>query len=241
MARTLDGLRAPDALAAIDVGGDLRADAAPLPTRRHPVALVPPRARAGGMPRRRHGARQDVASPRLLFCGSARKRTDRRSSSCPASLIANWAAEAQRFTPSLRLLVAHAATTGAAQLATIDPQTIDGADARRHHLWFFVADRVLREREWGAVILDEAQAIKNAGAKQTRVVKSLRARARFALTGTPVENRLADLWSLFDFLSPGLLGTAKAVQPATKNMAAQAARWLCAAPRPHATVTFYAD
>ena len=60
---------------------------------------------------------------------------------------------------------------------------------------------------WGLVVLDEAQAIKNPGAKQTRAVKSLRASARLALTGTPVENRLSDLWSLFDFLCPGLLGT----------------------------------
>jgi non-specific serine/threonine protein kinase len=60
------------------------------------------------------------------------------------------------------------------------------------------------------VILDEAQAIKNSGTRQTRAVKELKSHARIALTGTPVENRLSDLWSLFDFLNPGLLGSAKA-------------------------------
>jgi len=67
----------------------------------------------------------------------------------------------------------------------------------------------LRAREWSLAILDEAQAIKNPGARQTQAVKALKARARIALTGTPVENRLGDLWSIYDFLDPGLLGSAR--------------------------------
>src|SRR3990167_5815449 len=63
--------------------------------------------------------------------------------------------------------------------------------------------------EWSMAILDEAQAIKNPAARQTRAVKRLKAGARIVLTGTPVENRLTDLWSIFDFLCPGLLGSAK--------------------------------
>ena len=59
---------------------------------------------------------------------------------------------------------------------------------------------------WRLVVLDEAQAIKNPNAKQTRAAKTLKARARIALTGTPVENHLGDLWSIFDFINPGLLG-----------------------------------
>jgi non-specific serine/threonine protein kinase len=70
-------------------------------------------------------------------------------------------------------------------------------------------------------VLDEAQAVKNPGAKQTRAVKQLRARARFALTGTPIENRLGDLWSLFDFLNPGLLGSAREFGALTKTLAAR--------------------
>ena len=65
---------------------------------------------------------------------------------------------------------------------------------------------LMATREWRLIALDEAQAIKNPGAKQTRAVKRLRAHARVALSGTPVENRLGDLWSLYDFLNPGLLG-----------------------------------
>ena len=70
----------------------------------------------------------------------------------------------------------------------------------------------LTEVGWRLVILDEAQAIKNPSTRQTKAVKKLNARARIALTGTPVENRLGDLWSLFDFLNPGLLGSAKRFQ-----------------------------
>ncbi|MBS1214924.1 MAG: Helicase, family, partial [Proteobacteria bacterium] len=67
----------------------------------------------------------------------------------------------------------------------------------------------LEGMQWRVAVLDEAQAIKNPGAKQTRQVKKLNARSRIALTGTPVENRLSDLWSIFDFTHPGLLGTEK--------------------------------
>ena len=68
---------------------------------------------------------------------------------------------------------------------------------------------VLGETSWRFVVLDEAQAIKNPNAKQTRAAKALKAEARIALTGTPVENHLGDLWSIFDFINPGLLGSAK--------------------------------
>ena len=67
---------------------------------------------------------------------------------------------------------------------------------------------VFSEMEWGMVVLDEAQAIKNPRTAQTRRVKELRAGRAFALTGTPIENNAGDLWSLFDFLNPGLLGKA---------------------------------
>jgi non-specific serine/threonine protein kinase len=80
----------------------------------------------------------------------------------------------------------------------------------------------LHQRDWDLVILDEAQAIKNAGTRQSRAVKELRAAGRIALTGTPVENRLSDLWSLFDFLNPGLLGNAKAFAGFVKKMEASA-------------------
>ena len=80
----------------------------------------------------------------------------------------------------------------------------------------------LRKQDWDLVILDEAQAIKNSGTRQSRAVKELKSAARIAMTGTPVENRLGDLWSLFDFLNPGLLGSAKTFAELVKQMAAAA-------------------
>ncbi|HEX9062213.1 MAG TPA: DEAD/DEAH box helicase, partial [Clostridia bacterium] len=76
----------------------------------------------------------------------------------------------------------------------------------------------LKDNEWDMIILDEAQAIKNPGTKQTKTVKQLKARSRIALTGTPVENRLSDLWSIFDFLNKGLLGSAKEFTDFTKKL-----------------------
>ncbi|MEJ2443834.1 MAG: DEAD/DEAH box helicase [Exilibacterium sp.] len=76
----------------------------------------------------------------------------------------------------------------------------------------------LLDQDWRLAVLDEAQAIKNPASQQTRAVKKLRAEARIALTGTPVENRLSDLWSLFDFICPGLLGTAKRFQTFAKSL-----------------------
>ena len=78
----------------------------------------------------------------------------------------------------------------------------------------------LQSVPWDTLILDEAQAIKNPATKQTKAAKRLQARHRIAMTGTPVENRLADLWSIFDFLNRGLLGTAKEFTAFTKRMQA---------------------
>ena len=77
---------------------------------------------------------------------------------------------------------------------------------------------VLQTFHWDYVILDEAQAIKNPGTQQTRAVKKLQATNRIVLTGTPVENRLSDLWSLFDFLNPGLLGNLKEFKTFAKHL-----------------------
>lgn len=78
----------------------------------------------------------------------------------------------------------------------------------------------LAEREWDVLVLDEAQAVKNPGTRQTRAAKAIPARFRLALTGTPVENRLSDLWSLFDFLNKGLLGAPKEFERFTSNLSA---------------------
>ncbi len=129
----------------------------------------------------------------------------------PASLLGNWRAEARRFAPKLRLLFVHPAETPKQDLDDLaeDPaRGIAGFDLVV--TTYSLIDRTpwLAEQNWRLVILDEAQAIKNHSTKQSKAVRRLKAKARVALTGTPVENRIGDLWSLFDFLNPGLLGTA---------------------------------
>lgn len=124
---------------------------------------------------------------------------------CPTSVMGNWQREARRFVPNLRVRLRHG------------PGRLHGEsfvrDAERMHLVivsYGLADRdreELSQVKWRRVILDEAQNIKNPTTKQHKAVKSLPAQTRFALTGTPVENRLTELWSIFDFLIPGHLGT----------------------------------
>jgi len=126
----------------------------------------------------------------------------------PASLIANWQAEAARFAPHLRLLIAHASVTPARELAALSTQDLAAVDVVVTSYGSVSRLPWMSTVPWSLLVLDEAQAIKNPGAQQTRQVKALKSRVRFALTGTPVENRLGDLWSLFDFICPGLLGSA---------------------------------
>jgi non-specific serine/threonine protein kinase len=128
----------------------------------------------------------------------------------PASLIGNWQAEIARFAPTLSVLVAHSSLLPSADLATLPPERLRGIDVVITSYQGLIRLSWLLETQWSLVVLDEAQAIKNPVAKQTQAAKALKSRVRLALTGTPVENRLGDLWSLFDFISPGLLGSAKA-------------------------------
>ena len=107
-----------------------------------------------------------------------------------------------------------------------------GAD----HLRDARAQPWLLEVGWRLVVLDEAQAIKNPAARQTKTVKRLKADARIVLTGTPVENRLSDLWSLFDFLCPGLLGSQEKFKKFVKTLEARRAEPLCAAAHPGAAL-----
>lgn len=138
----------------------------------------------------------------------------------PASLIANWKAEIERFAPSLKALVAHPSetTTDLSEPGEL-AAAIRGVDLVLTTYGMVARSAALRGRAWRLVVLDEAQAIKNAGAQQSRVVKQLTGESRIALTGTPIENRLSDLWSLFDFLNPGLLGDARAFAGAAKRLA----------------------
>ncbi len=135
----------------------------------------------------------------------------------PTSLIANWKSEIAKFAPSLSVAIVHA-SEGNASLS--DPRLIA---EKKYNLvistyGIVVRTEWIKKHPWHIVILDEAQAIKNSGTKQTRAVKELKAETRIVMTGTPIENRLSDLWSLFDFLNPGLLGSAKEFTKYVKQM-----------------------
>lgn len=128
----------------------------------------------------------------------------------PASLIGSWRSELIRFAPTLRFFIAHRSAASREDLQALDHHpgvvlgSIDLVITTYTHL---TRSDSLLQHSWNLVVIDEAQAIKNAGTIQARAVKQLKAHARIALTGTPVENRPGDLWSLFDFLNPGLLGS----------------------------------
>ncbi|MCP4644089.1 MAG: DEAD/DEAH box helicase [bacterium] len=142
----------------------------------------------------------------------------------PASLLGNWRQEALRFAPSLELLFLHPTETSRETLARIaeSPEThLAKTDLAITTYSMLTRQAWLAEQPWRMVILDEAQAIKNPGTRQSRAARKLSAHARIVLTGTPVENRLSDLWSLFDFVSPGLLGSAPVFKRFVKSLEAR--------------------
>ena len=123
----------------------------------------------------------------------------------PPAVVGNWAAEAARFTPSLRVVVHHGASRAAA-----DELEEEVADADVVITTYGTAVRdveALARRTWARVVLDEAQAIKNPANETAQQLRRIPARMRLALTGTPIENGLGDLWSILDFTNPGLVGT----------------------------------
>ena len=142
----------------------------------------------------------------------------------PASLLGNWRSEAARFAPSLELRFLHPAEADRQTLASIAEAPEVGlrdADLVVTTYAMLVRQTWLAGMSWRFVILDEAQAVKNPSTRQSRAVRKLSAQARIALTGTPVENRLGDLWALFDFLNPGLLGSSTVFQSFVKRLQAR--------------------
>lgn len=125
---------------------------------------------------------------------------------CPMSIVGNWQREIARFAPSLRVMIhhGHERLSGEAFLEEV----------RQCDVVITTYALALRDREhltsltWEYLVVDEAQNMKNEAAKQTRAIKSFSAHHRIALTGTPVENRLSELWSIMEFLNPGYLGSA---------------------------------
>ncbi|MER6596314.1 DEAD/DEAH box helicase, partial [Micromonospora purpureochromogenes] len=131
---------------------------------------------------------------------------------CPMSLVGNWQREAAKFTPGLRVHVHHGADRARGAEFT---EAVHAADLVVTTYSVAARDAVaLASVGWHRVVVDEAQAIKNASTRQAEAVRSLPARHRVAVTGTPVENRLADLWSIMQFANPGLLGPAASFRKA---------------------------
>ena len=124
---------------------------------------------------------------------------------CPMSIVGNWQRELQRFSPSLKVMVHHGVERLSGQ-AFAD-------EVKKHDIVLTTYALALRDKEqfapitWEHVVIDEAQNIKNEVAQQTQAIKKLDANYRIALTGTPVENRLSELWSIMEFLNPGYLGS----------------------------------
>lgn len=219
LAETLAGLRSPQTLADVDPGPDLHATLRPYQAVGVRWLHLLSRLRLGACLADDMGLGKTIQVLALLL---VRKRTEGQVPSllvAPASLLANWAQEAARFAPGLQVLVAHGSEMPSTEVEHLSARRIAAHDlvitsyGALHRLPWITATT------WRLAILDEAQAIKNPGTRQTKAAKSLKATSRLALTGTPVENRLGDLWSIFDFVNPGLLGAAKPFTTYAKRLA----------------------
>jgi non-specific serine/threonine protein kinase len=227
LAETLRGLRSPEGLARVDPGSALQATLRPYQQAGvrwlyllHRLGLGACLADDMGM-----GKTIQVLSLLLVLQQKSTRGghpPGTASSSilvAPASLLANWAAEAERFAPTLKVLIAHPSSMTAADLTTMAPEGLADVDIVITSYGALLRYDWLTSTHWRVAVIDEAQAIKNPGAKQTRAVKRLNAQTRVALTGTPVENRLSDLWSIFDFTHPGLLGSGQAFGKYARRLA----------------------
>src|SRR5881296_3758883 len=221
LARTLEGLRGPAGLAAADPGADLRGTLRPYQKVGVAWLAFASSLRLGVCLADDMGLGKTIQVLGLLLLHKRRGRggDPPHLLVAPASLLANWQAEIERFAPSLATLVAHPSAMPARDLAELAGADLGSTDLVITTYGTLARVEALRTREWSLAILDEAQAIKNPGARQTQAAKALKAHARIALTGTPVENRLGDLWSIYDFLDPGLLGSATQFTTFVKRLA----------------------
>ncbi len=220
LAETLAGLRQPEGLGHVSAGRDLKATLRPYQEAGVRWLYLLTRLGLGACLADDMGLGKTIQVLALLLV-LKREQTNSRPSVlvAPASLLSNWATEAQRFAPSLRMLIVHPSAMSAADLRALDSQTLNGVDLVITSYGSLLRLPQLESVQWRLAVIDEAQAIKNPGAKQTRQVKKLKADTRIALTGTPVENRLSDLWSIFDFTHPGLLGSDKVFSTFAKRLA----------------------
>jgi non-specific serine/threonine protein kinase len=221
LAQTLAALRHPDALSRVDPGRSLAGTLRPYQQVGVQWLYLLVQLRLGACLADDMGLGKTIQILSLLLVLKNEAGDTRKPCLlvAPASLLANWAAETARFAPGLKAIIVHPSA------APAETRTMDGADNLAHvdlvitSYGFLARAPWLGTTPWRLVVLDEAQAIKNPAAKQTKTVKQLRADTRIALTGTPIENRLSDLWSIFDFINPGLLGSPKEFSSFVKRLA----------------------
>jgi superfamily II DNA or RNA helicase len=223
LAETLAALRRPDGLARIDPGRFLLGTLRPYQQAGVQWLYLLTQLRLGACLADDMGLGKTIQVLSLLLV-LKNEAGDKRKPCllvAPASLLANWAAEIARFAPSLKAVVVHPSAAPAEKLKADDADNLADVDLVITSYGFLARSPWLGTTPWRLVVLDEAQAIKNPAAKQTKTVKQLRADTRIALTGTPIENRLSDLWSIFDFINPGLLGSSKQFSSFVKHLADQ--------------------
>ena len=224
LAETLQGLRQPEGLAQVSPGAELKATLRPYQQAGVRWLYLLTQLGIGACLADDMGLGKTIQVLSLLLI-LKREHNDKDKQFrpsllvVPASLMANWVAESARFSPALRILIAHPSECSAAELRALDAGRLSSIDLVITTYGALLRSPTLADLQWRLAVLDEAQAIKNPGAKQTRQVKKLNAQSRIALTGTPVENRLTDLWSIFDFTNPGLLGTEKVFANFSKRLA----------------------
>ena len=215
----LDTLRSPELRAEINAGAGLRAELRPYQKLGVQWLWTLRGLELGGCLADDMGLGKTIQVLGLLSLSRGNREPGTDLLVVPASIVDNWRLEIERFAPQLKVLIAHPSHIPSPELKRLSRKAVDAHDAVITTYGTVMRTAWMRSHTWRNVILDEAQAIKNPGAKQTKAIKALDSRWRLALTGTPVENRLGDLWSIFDFLNPGLLGSTKAFNRFCKSMA----------------------
>ena len=233
LAETLNGMRRPEGLARVDPGKALHGTLRPYQRAGVEWLYLLTQLGLGACLADDMGLGKTIQILSLLLVLKAQEKKKRNGSEqasharapsllvAPASLLGNWAGEIAKFAPTLDVLIAHPSAMPADELKALPPERVAEADLVITTYGSVVRLPWLTEHSWRLAILDEAQAIKNPQAKQTKAIKGVKAGARIALTGTPIENRLGDLWSLFDFINPSLLGSAKQFTNFTKQLSAR--------------------
>jgi superfamily II DNA or RNA helicase len=221
LAETLAGLRSPEGLSRVDPGRALQGTLRPYQQAGVQWLHLFSQLRLGACLADDMGLGKTIQVLSLLLVLKEQPGQARKPSLlvAPASLLANWAAEIARFAPSLKAVIAHPSAPPADKLKMDGSDDLTDVDLVITSYGYLARAPWLGTTPWRLAVLDEAQAIKNPGAKQTRLVKQLKAETRIALTGTPIENRLGDLWSIFDFINPGLLGSSKSFSTFVKRLA----------------------